>query len=216
MGESLEYLRAAYRHAVLMQLQLGKAIAEELKMMDIDVPVDTPYPPCYVTRHDLNGEVAYQFSYEGMLPLYFDRGGFTRERVMKVYQDAVRDYYLQATYEGFRALLGQEEIEPFGRAFVYAAHFFKDLGLRDLDNRNRSVLINALKNVGIIRGDEWQNLTYMEKGFLDIDKRNHVSVFVTDEKNMLKLVEYVEERYKNGHRYRDISDGLFREEKLSR
>lgn len=215
MSESLEYIRSAYRHAILMELYLGKAIAEQLKMLDIDVPIDTPYPPCYVTRHELDGEAAYQFSYDGMLPLYFDRGGFSRERVLKEYQDAVRDYYMRATYEGFRQLAGHETIEPFEQAFVYAAHFFKDMSLRDLDNRNRSVLINALKNVGIISGDEWQSLTYMEKGFLDIDKRNHVSVFITDERNKLKLVQYVEEKHNKGYRYRDISDGFFRDEQLS-
>ena len=215
MSESLERIRAAYRHAVLMQLELGKAIAEELKMLDIDLPIDTPYPPCCVTRHDLGGEAAYQFSYDGMLPLYFDRGGFTRERVMKEYQDGVRDYYIRATYEGFRALAGHETIEPFGRAFVYVAHFFKDLGIRDLDNRNRSTLINALRNINIIRGDEWTKMSYMEKGFLDIDKRNHVSMFVTEEKNALKLIQYVEEKYKKGHRYRVTSDDFIGNAKVS-
>jgi len=216
MSESLEQLRAAYRHAVLMQLHLGKAIAEELKKMDIDLPIDTPFPPCYVTRHDLDGEVAYQFSYDGMLPLYFDRGGFTRERVMKEYQDAVRDYYFRATYEGFRAMAGHETIKPFGRAFVYVAHFFKDLGIRDLDNRNRSTLINALRNVGILCGDEWQRMTYMEKGFLDIKKQNHVSMFVTEEKNALKLIQFVEYKYKNGRLYRITSDEFFKNAKDSK
>jgi len=42
----------------------------------------------------------------------------------------------------------------------------------------------------------------MESGYLDFDKKNHVSVFISSQEIGLKMVEYVKNLYRNGHRFR--------------
>jgi hypothetical protein len=75
MSESQNFiLHEAYRQSVLLSFKLGEQVAEELKQRpDMEFPIDMPFPPCYMIRHDIGGEVAYQLSYDGMLPLYFEK-----------------------------------------------------------------------------------------------------------------------------------------------
>jgi hypothetical protein len=132
------------------------------------------------------------------------------------YHNKIRDYYLRVTYVAVEEFMRKEKVRKFEHAFIYACHFFSNLSARDLDNRSRSFLINALRYAKVIPGDEWQKLTYMESGFLDVDKTNHVSFFVTDRKNGMKLAEYVEKLYKNGHRFRVSLEQFFCRQKVTK
>src|SRR5690606_9267672 len=81
----------------------------------------------------------------------------------------------------------------------YICHFFEDLLIRDLDNRNRSAIINAIRYVGLIKDDSWKEIEVMESGFLDVNRKNHVQVFVTPSQNALKMIENIREKYRAGH-----------------
>jgi hypothetical protein len=151
--------------------------------MNVDPAV---YPPCRFKQHGIGGETVYQLSYEGMLPLY-DKD--------KKYTTQVRDYYTISTLEAVQ----NEVVNLLEQGFIYVCHFFKDLVVRDLDNRNRSLLINAIRYAGFITDDSWEHLEIMESGFLDIAKSNHIEVFIGSQKNGLEIVKYVNEKYRNGH-----------------
>ncbi|OUM87556.1 MAG: hypothetical protein BAA01_06600 [Bacillus thermozeamaize] len=224
----MDRLHEAYRQSVLVSCAIADQIAQRERVRIRDVKLDewgnytsetafedkftseTPYPRCYLTEHTVEGQTVYQLSYDGMLPLYFETNfntktalrNFERERLQELsrYHNAVRDYYLRATSDTVK--LWPKEIKTFSRAFIYVCHFFGNLVIRDLDNRNRSILINAARLCGFISGDEWERLEFMESGYLDFDKKNHVSVFISSQEIGLKMVEYVKNLYRNGHRFR--------------
>ncbi|WP_139490065.1 hypothetical protein [Brevibacillus dissolubilis] len=115
---------------------------------------------------------------DGMLP-------FIYEKQDSKYYRKVRDYYIQQ----FVQFVKNESITlHFEPAFVFLAHYFPDLRLRDLDNRNKGFIFNGLRHSGIIGDDNWRKLAYMEAGFLDA-MHPRVEIFVTDASNMGKLIE---------------------------
>ncbi|GIP08189.1 hypothetical protein J1TS5_03590 [Paenibacillus macerans] len=177
----IETIEDLYRQTVMISYSLGEELSERLHMLpdregyNVDPVI---YPPCKFQSLNVIGSPVYQFIYQGMLPLYIQD---------KKYENKIREYYLRSTME---ALEGQR-LEKFDHAFIYLCHFYGDLKVRDLDNRNRRHLINAIRNTGIIEDDCWQRIETMESGFLDLPKSNHVEVFITSRENMINLVEYV-------------------------
>lgn len=186
-------LEGMYRQSVLLSFKLSEALSERIQRLPESMSPDPLiYPPCKFKQFDLGDSPVYQFSYEGMLPLYDkERKYFTR----------VRDYYLGSTQEAIRGI----RVTSFNRGFIYICHFFENLVIRDLDNRNRSFLINAIRYAGFIEDDSWKEIRIMEAGFLDVARKNHVQVFVTDLKNAMKLVENVDEKYKKGHDFSGLN-----------
>lgn len=182
---NIETLEGMYRQLITLSLTVGKELSErrhllpERESLNVD-PV--PYPACQFTQHQLNEAVIYQFSYEGMLPLY------SKE---KQYMSNVKEYYISSTLEALR----DEQLVQFKRAFIYICHFYGDLRVRDLDNRNRSHLLNAIRFSGIIQDDSWKKIDVMESGFFDSSSGNHVKVFVVDMEYQLELIKYVKEKY---------------------
>ena len=85
-----------------------------------------------------------------MLPLYL------RD---KHYGNQIKDYYTQATIQAIMEAVAasQTETPVLSSAFIYICHFFEDLLIRDLDNRNRSAIINAIRYAGLIKDDSSYN-----------------------------------------------------------
>lgn len=165
---------------------------------------NTPYPRCTITNHDIQGENVIQLSYEGILPLYFQREHVLKEKDMGIssYLKAVEHSYLLATNDALSLLSAAERPKSKNKAFLYVCHFYSDLKIRDLDNRNRSALINSARYGRLIDGDEWEKLSYMEEGYLDVAKKNHISMFISSRENGLKTVGYVNDLYQKGHHFR--------------
>lgn len=185
----IEDMEQIYRQCVLLSINVAREIAIRRHLLPSreDMNVDPAmFPSCRFKQHDIGGEVVYQLSYDGMLPLY-DKD--------KKYTTQLRDYYTISTLEA----VGDKAVNCFEHGFIYICHFFKDLVVRDLDNRNRRLLINAIRYGGFIKDDSWEKIEIMESGFLDIAKSNHVEVFIGNQKNGLKMVKYVNEKYQNGH-----------------
>lgn len=197
----IDQLKSAYRNSVLVSNQLAKEISlREYLALEREDNIEEPrlYPSCKFEEHVVNGIPVYQLSYLGMLPLYDEpknvKHAKDRENIRE-YNKSVRNYYIQVTAQA----LYSKTFQQFGPAFMYHCHFFNDLVIRDLDNRNRSVLINAARYNGLIQNDSWKQLTIMESGFLDKRKGNHIEVFITSQENGLKMVEYVTEFLVYGH-----------------
>lgn len=179
--QEMEALEQMYQQAIILSKQLGKAISEKRPFLpDSLSPDPVAYPPCFMKKFELDGSLVYQFNYEGMLPLYFSD---------KAYENSIRDYYVQATVEA----LADHRSEPFKNAIVYLCHYFSDLRIRDLDNRNRRHLINALRAARIIEDDSWKKMSFMESGYLDHQKKNRLELYVTSKEKMIDLLHHVDE-----------------------
>lgn len=195
----VEEVEGMYRQAVELSFKLGKSLSAWRTMLpESTSPDPKAYPPCIYSTYMLGEYPVYQFSYQGMLPLYLKD---------KQYINQVKDYYTQATMEATAAF--QTGAPALKSAFIYTCHFFENLMIRDLDNRNRSAIINAIRYAGFIKDDSWKEIETMESGFLDIGRKNHVQVFVTPSQNTLKLIENVRQKYQEGYNF----SGMFEPDK---
>ncbi|MBG9796067.1 hypothetical protein ABD76_28005 [Paenibacillus dendritiformis] len=188
-NEEVEKLEQLYRNSVMMSQKIGELVSERLHMLperESLNPDPVVYPPCIFRQYEIEGFPVYQLSYEGMLPLYSKENKFCTK---------LRDYYIRSTME---AIMGKE-IGCLEHGFIYICHFFGNLVIRDLDNRNRRLLINAVRYAGFIRDDSWKEIEIMESGYLDVRQKNHVQVFITNPKNTVKLIERVKKNYRDGH-----------------
>lgn|GEM_PF-5188144 len=200
---SLESLQEIYRNIVEISYRIAEHIADQSRALaDDDVFEDTPYPRCSIRTHNVAGKVVYQLFYDGALPLYFDKDPKLKSKAADIgrYQSQIRDSYVRATADAVRSL--GTKPEPFERSFLYICHFFGNLVIRDLDNRNRSCIINAVRYAGLIRGDEWERLEIMESGFLDPEGKFYVVVFVAPMEIGWEVVNCVKQMYRNGYRFR--------------
>lgn len=181
----VENLKKQYQESILMSLRLAEMIADrETLLGESTSPDPKPYPPCSFDSFELLGEPVYQFRYEGMLPLYSDD---------RLSQKKLRNYYQTATMEAIHEWVRSEGLRAFDQAFLYICYFFSNLRVRDLDNQNRRHLINAMRRTRLIQDDNWKRISNMEKGFFDPSQENYILLYVTHEKNKLRLIEYVDQ-----------------------
>ncbi|RST57383.1 hypothetical protein D5F11_023015 [Siminovitchia terrae] len=127
---------------------------------------------------EIDGFPAFRFSYPGTLPLY--------DAYDKEFQGLIRRMYLEATFNqyDFKAI----EIS-YKRAVMVIEHHFKDASIRDLDNRNRKYLIDAVRATGLIPDDNAQVLTLFEEAYLT--KRDpYIDVFVLERENLINFLEW--------------------------
>lgn len=184
---SIETIEELYRQAVMMSQALGWELSQRRHLLpdregnNVDPLI---YPPCHFQELSIEGNLVYQFDYEGTLPLYMKN---------KPYEDKIRAYYQGAMIE---ALEGRSLLK-FDQAFIYVCHFFSNLQIRDLDNRNRRHLINAIRSAQIIEDDRWEFIEIMDSGYLDFQKRNRIELFITSHENAMNLVEYVRDKMRN-------------------
>src|SRR5699024_484020 len=155
------------------------------------VPVSV-YPMANIDRFRFNDALVYQFSYHGALPPY--------QGMTKQYIKMMKDYYYMATLQSSDVLNIQEETHNpawKGKNVIIFAHFFRDLKTRDLDNRNKKYILDAIKRTGVLEDDSWMHVTLTDMAFLD-EGHNHVQVFVVPE-NMYPA--FYEELHANHHQY---------------
>lgn len=165
--------REAIKHLELARISLYKHLVQDLYAQGHpDVHFSDRLPKCLVRRREINGYLVFQLSYDGIMPMYDDD---------PKYQQEIRDYYIRATLRGYDWPANRQ---TFRNAAIMVVHYFNDLSIRDLDNRNRSVMLNAIRYTGLIGDDNWKNVTYLEKGELDEEGRCHVQVYVMDAKNL--------------------------------
>ncbi|AQS55675.1 hypothetical protein [Novibacillus thermophilus] len=138
------------------------------------------HPMCEITTHTVGGKEILQFSYPGMLPLYTDE----KDRDSTRYRQRVRDYYIRSTVQAANRKGLKKQYIP---ARVLIVHCFEDLTVRDLDNRNRSHIINGLRHAQVIGDDNWKELSLMEEAIKT--KESSVEVFVGYSKDIHELMQ---------------------------
>ncbi len=132
---------------------------------EISLPVST-----------VNGEQVFfilRIFFEGALPPYINPRTATGH---DPYYKDVRTYYEIATDAALRT---NRERPSITKAVVFLRHHFKDLIIRDLDNRNRKLIIDALRKNQVMGEDAWQHCSFYEEGVLA--EKNAVEVFVMEQ-----------------------------------
>lgn len=127
----------------------------------------------------INGYPVFQFRYEGAMPLYDKEN---RELIQ-----LVRDYYFQATLEMYE--LPEINIQ-FKKAVLIIQHIFPDKIIRDLDNRNRKFVIDAIRLTGLINDDHFMNLSIFEEGYVKENAIPYVNVFLLNKENFQDFLTY--------------------------
>jgi hypothetical protein len=90
------------------------------------------------------------------------------------------------------------------RCCVLIIHYFKDRMVRDLDNRNRKFLLDAIRQTGLIRDDSWRDLAIMEEGFHD-PRGDHVQMYVLARENFANFLVYMERHHRYEMMQPDVS-----------
>jgi len=146
---------------------------------DVAIKRTTVYPMAKVKPMLINGYPVFQFSYEGALPAYKEND--------RDYLALIRHYYNRATFDSYDFT----KIDfKFSQSVIITAHYFNNMQIRDLDNRNRKLIQDAIRQTGLIRDDSWSRVWNVDVGFLD-PKGNHVQVYVVSQDNFSNFISYL-------------------------
>lgn len=144
----------------------------------------TVYPMAKVEPLMINGYPVFQFGYEGLLPLY-------KENDFE-YLSMIRHYYYRATFDAYD--FSKINTPVFKRAVIIFVHYFNTEMERDLDNRNKKYIQDAIRQTGIIGRDDWKHVWNMDIAFLD-EERNHVQIYVTPTEKLIDFLSYLLENH---------------------
>ncbi|CAI8942694.1 putative DUF4065 domain-containing protein [Brevibacillus sp. IT-7CA2] len=121
-----------------------------------------------------------RFVIDGLLPMIYDR-------VDAKYHRKISDHYVGQIVK----FVSKNQIKrKFSPAFVFIAQYFPDRKIRDLDNRAKSFIFNGLRYSLLTGDDNWQELSYMEKGFFD-PGGTRTEVWVCNEQDMGRLIQEI-------------------------
>ena len=141
------------------------------------------YPMAKVKPMVINGYPVFQFSYEGALPAYKEDD--------RDYLALIRHYYYRATFDSYDFT----KIDfKFDQSVIITAHYFNNMQIRDLDNRNRKLIQDAIRQTGLIGDDSWSRVWNVDVGFLD-PKGNHVQVYVVSQDNFANFMSYLQDEH---------------------
>lgn len=121
-----------------------------------------------------------RFVLDGTLPMIFDKSDAK-------YHRKVREHYVSQIV---RFVTKNQIKRNFSPAFVFIAQYFPDGKIRDLDNRAKSFIFNGLRYSHLIEEDAWQELSYMEKGFLD-RKHPRTEIWVGNQADTIRIIQEI-------------------------
>jgi|SRR5690625_244450 len=155
----------------------------ELNANKDSIAPTTVYPMAKVQPMIINEYPVFQFSYEGMLPHYKEND--------KEYNSMIKDYYFRSTIDAYDF---EQITHEFEQSYIIFVQYFENEVVRDLDNRNKKHIQDAIRNTNIIADDNWQNVWTTDLGFKDVDK-NHVQVYVVSRDNYIDFISYLLEHH---------------------
>ena len=143
----------------------------------------TVYPMAKIKPMVIDNYPVFQFSYDGALPLY---------------KEADRDYLAMIRHYYFRATLDAYDFTKidfqFDKSVIIIAQYYENKMIRDLDNRNRKLIQDAIRHTGLIGDDSWWRVWNFDVGFID-PRGNHVQVFIVSQDNFEDFITYLKEEY---------------------
>lgn len=175
-----EQLKNIEEMKVYVMLQINK-----LDGNDAAIKRTSVYPMAKVKPLLINGYPVFQFSYEGALPAYKEND--------RDYLALIRHYYYRATFDAYD--FSKIDIK-FDQSVIITAHYFNNMQIRDLDNRNRKLIQDAIRQTGLIGDDSWSRVWNVDVGFLD-PKENHVQVYVVSQENFTNFMSYLQDEHWN-------------------
>ncbi|WP_262173257.1 hypothetical protein [Saccharococcus sp. Marseille-Q5394] len=142
----------------------------------------TAYPLAKVKPMEIDDYPVFQFSYEGALPLYKEED--------RDYLAMIRHYYFRATLDAYDF----SKIDfQFDKSVIIIAQHYENKLIRDLDNRNRKLIQDAIRHTGLIGDDSWWRVWNVDIGFLD-PRGNHVQVYVVSQENFAEFIKVLKTR----------------------
>jgi len=198
--DRIKVIKGMLEKTEMFRSDLMSELNELQENRDTFTPISV-YPMANIEHFTFESMPVYQFSYHGALPPY---EGMTRQ-----YIKMIRNYYHNTTASSFSNLevkkLKNVDISGGERKTVILfAHFFNDLATRDLDNRNKKYVLDAIKNTEVINDDSWKDVKLLDSGYLD-KGYNHLQVFVFSEKILSTFLEDLEnnqEKYIKNKRFK--------------
>lgn len=166
----------------LTRIKLYQELTDFQSRIDEDILPFERQPICHVKLHEIQSSPMIQLTYEGLLPLY---------STDRKYNQEIRDYYIQSTIQGME--WGKTNIQ-YKLAFICFVHFFPDMKIRDLDNRSRKWILDALRRTRLVANDDWQNTIILEKGLMD-QENPRVEVFVGESEFMHSILNFIDHLY---------------------
>lgn len=176
----MEQLKNIEEMKVYLMLQINKLGGNAAAFKRTSV-----YPMAKVKPLLINGYPVFQFSYEGALPAYKEGD--------RDYLALIRNYYYRATFDAYD--FPKIDIR-FDQSVIITAHYFNNMQIRDLDNRNRKLIQDAIRQTGLIGDDSWSKVWNVDLGFLDT-KGNHVQVYVVSQENFPDFMSYLQDEHRN-------------------
>lgn len=173
-----EQLKNIEEMKAYLMLQINK-----LGGNDAAIKRTSVYPMAKVKPMFINGYPVFQFSYEGALPLY--------KEADRDYLAMVRHYYFRATQDSYDF---SKINYRFDESVIIIAQHYENKIIRDLDNRNRKIIQDAIRHTGLIGDDCWWRVWNVDIGLLD-PRGNHVQVFVVSQSNFEVFMSYLKEEY---------------------
>lgn len=165
----------------------------EIRENDQAVRRTTVYPMAKVQPLIIEGYPVFQFGYEGLLP--------THKEDDYEYLSLIRNYYFCATFDSYD--FKKLKLPAMKEVVIIFVQYFKNKKIRDLDNRNKKYIQDAIRQTNLFGDDHWQNVWNIDIGFLD-KERDHVQVYVVERKNVVSFMDYLlkhHEEFKDGSKY---------------
>jgi len=173
-----EQLKSLEEMKVYLMSQINK-----LGGNDAAIKRTSVYPMAKVKPLVINGYPVFQFSYEGALPAYKEND--------RDYLALIRHYYYRSTFDSYDF----SNIDfKFDQSVIITAHYFDNMQIRDLDNRNRKLIQDAIRHTGLIGDDSWSRVWNVDIGFFD-PKGNHVQVYVVSQDKFANFMTHLEDAH---------------------
>jgi len=184
---TLEDLEKTLKHLDMLRINIMKAINNVKfglnKNLYHGIKPEYAHPLSKVTYEKVDDIPYFQFSYDGMLPHFRENDN--------EYLSMTRNYYLKATLDSY----DYNKIDyKFHDAVIIYVQYFKNDIIRDLENRNKKYIQDAIKVTGLIADDHWSNVWNADLGFKDT-RGNHVQVYLVSQSDFGKFYSILIERH---------------------
>lgn len=183
----LEDLESTLKHLDILRVDIMREINtikfNQTESVYYKKKPEGAYPLAKVS-HEVIEDIAYfQFSYDGMLPHFNERDN--------EYLSMIRNYYLKATLDAYD--YNKIDYKFYDAVIVYVQYFKNDI-IRDLENRNKKYIQDAIRLTRLIYDDHWERVWNADLGFKD-EKRNHVQVYLISQHDFGKFYSILLEKH---------------------
>ncbi|RKJ36966.1 hypothetical protein D7X33_37925 [Butyricicoccus sp. 1XD8-22] len=104
------------------------------------------------------------------------------------YLSMIRRYYFRATLDSYD--YSKLKLPAMSEVAIIFVQYFIDNKIRDLDNRNKKYIQDAIRHTRLYGDDSWHNVWNLDMGFLD-EEKDHIQVYVVERINLSSFVDFL-------------------------